>query len=99
MIKRLAIIAVASLLALGAGLVIGGPAKAPTAIAATTSTTATTAASTGTTQSKSSTTPTATTTAAEAEPEEPSYDWGLIALEGLLVIGFIALGVRSGGIG
>jgi anaerobic C4-dicarboxylate transporter DcuA/anaerobic C4-dicarboxylate transporter DcuB len=30
---------------------------------------------------------------------EPDYDWGLIAIEGLLVIGFIALGVRSGGIG
>jgi anaerobic C4-dicarboxylate transporter DcuA/anaerobic C4-dicarboxylate transporter DcuB len=26
-------------------------------------------------------------------------DWGLIAIEGLLVVGFIALGVRSGGIG
>ena len=26
-------------------------------------------------------------------------DWILIALEGLVVIGFIALGVRSGGIG
>jgi anaerobic C4-dicarboxylate transporter DcuB len=28
-----------------------------------------------------------------------TYDWILVALEGLVVIGFIALGVRSGGIG
>ena len=27
------------------------------------------------------------------------YDWVLIAIEGLLVIGFIAMGVRSGGVG
>ena len=35
----------------------------------------------------------------EAEHDEPTSDWLLIAIEGLLVIGFIALGVRSGGIG
>jgi anaerobic C4-dicarboxylate transporter DcuA/anaerobic C4-dicarboxylate transporter DcuB len=33
------------------------------------------------------------------QPPEPDYQWGLIALEGLVVIAFIALGVRSGGMG
>jgi anaerobic C4-dicarboxylate transporter DcuB len=61
-------------------------------------------------QSTGTTATTATTTTTESEPaptpaEEPaststsSADWVLIAIEGLLVIAFIALGVRSGGIG
>ncbi len=37
--------------------------------------------------------------AAPAESATSTGDWILIAIEGLLVIGFIALGVRSGGIG
>ena len=44
----------------------------------------------------------ATTAAPPAEPASTTTstsDWILIAIEGLLVIGFIALGVRSGGIG
>jgi len=46
----------------------------------------------------------ATATAAPVEEAPPpddtsSTDWALIAIEGLVVIGFIALGVRSGGIG
>ncbi len=59
-------------------------------------------------QTATSTTPAAATTQAPA-PTSPapeaadtgtsSGDWVLIAIEGLLVVGFIALGVRSGGIG
>jgi anaerobic C4-dicarboxylate transporter-like protein len=46
--------------------------------------------------------PTTTTTEASEETEEDETtgtEWLLIAIEGLIVIGFIALGVRSGGIG
>ena len=63
---------------------------------------ATTTTTTGTTTAPATTTtPTATTTSAgaEADTSTSSSDWVLIASEGLIVIGFIALGVRSGGIG
>ena len=63
---------------------------------------ATTTTTTGTTTAPATTTtPTATTTSAgaEADTSTSSSDWVLIAIEGLIVIGFIALGVRSGGIG
>jgi anaerobic C4-dicarboxylate transporter len=106
-VRRFVVLAVAALIAIGGGLLIGGPVKAPNAAAqsttSTTKTTATTPASTSTTPAAtppaSTSAPAATTTSAEPAPKEPTYDWGLIAIEGLLVIGFIALGVRSGGMG
>jgi anaerobic C4-dicarboxylate transporter DcuA/anaerobic C4-dicarboxylate transporter DcuB len=52
---------------------------------------------TGTTTAPATTT--ATPAAAEEETSTSSSDWVLIAIEGLIVIGFIALGVRAGGIG
>jgi anaerobic C4-dicarboxylate transporter DcuB len=60
----------------------------------------TTATTGGTTTAPTATTP-ATPAPTEASEEEDisSSDWALIAIEGLVVIGFIALGVRSGGIG
>ena len=53
----------------------------------------------GGTQTTGATTTTATPAAAEEETSTSSSDWVLIAIEGLIVIGFIALGVRAGGIG
>ena len=65
---------------------------------AATPTTATTA--TTTTATTPAPVPTTTTVAETEEAETTSAaDWLLIAIEGLLVIGFIALGVRTGGIG
>ncbi len=69
----------------------------------------TTSSTTGATGPTGATGATGTTGAAGAVPTAPtpepadtstsSSDWVLIAIEGLIVIGFIALGVRSGGIG
>jgi anaerobic C4-dicarboxylate transporter DcuA/anaerobic C4-dicarboxylate transporter DcuB len=59
-------------------------------------------ATTGTTTGETTTGTTTTTEAPAAEEADVSTsgsDWVLIALEGLVVIGFIALGVRTGGIG
>jgi hypothetical protein len=44
-------------------------------------------------------TPTAVPPAAPASTTTDSTDWVLIAIEGLIVIGFIAIGVRAGGLG
>jgi anaerobic C4-dicarboxylate transporter-like protein len=60
------------------------------------------AQATTTTDTGTSTTGTTTTEAPateEADVSTSTSDWVLIALEGLVVIGFIALGVRTGGIG
>jgi anaerobic C4-dicarboxylate transporter DcuB len=66
-------------------------------------TTATTTGATGATGATGTTgaqgTVPATPTPEPAATETSTSDWILIAIEGLLVIGFIALGVRSGGIG
>jgi anaerobic C4-dicarboxylate transporter-like protein len=98
--RRLAILLVAAALALGGGLLIGGPANAPPAAAQSkTSTTTTQAQSGGGSSGGSSSSKSTASTSSKSEPKEPSYDWGLIAIEGLLVIAFIALGVRSGGMG
>ncbi|HSL65665.1 MAG TPA: anaerobic C4-dicarboxylate transporter family protein [Gaiellaceae bacterium] len=92
MTRILTIVLAAALLA-AAGLVAasvldGDPSAAAQATTATTGVTETTA-----------TTP-AEPAPAEVEEETTSgTDWALIALEGLLVVGFIALGVRSGGVG
>ena len=59
----------------------------------------TTATTGGTTTAPATTTAPSTPIATAEEDEISSTDWFLIALEGLVVIGFIALGVRSGGIG
>ena len=69
---------------------------------AATPTTATTTAPTATTTTATTPAPVPTsTTVAETEEAETTSaaDWLLIAIEGLLVVGFIALGVRTGGIG
>ncbi len=69
---------------------------------AATPTTATTTAPTATTTTATTPAPVpTTTTVAETEEAETTSaaDWLLIAIEGLLVVGFIALGVRTGGIG
>ena len=66
----------------------------------------TTSSTTGATGATGATGPTGAT-GAESETSEPApadtststTDWVLIAVEGLLVIGFIALGVRAGGLG
>src|SRR5213079_3300370 len=67
----------------------GSSAAAPAATTTTTTASTTTAATT--------TTPDAT--GAEASTSTSGGDWVLIAIEGLIVVGFIALGVRTGGIG
>src|SRR5436190_5554754 len=96
--KRLLVIAIAAAIALGGGFVVGGPAHAPVAVAASSTSTSTSAtATTAATTTKSS--DAKSKEEATAEAQEPDYNWGLIALEGLLVIAFIGLGVRSGGIG
>jgi anaerobic C4-dicarboxylate transporter DcuB len=96
-VKRFLSIALAAALLAAAGYTAastfsGSSAAAP---AATTTTTA------ATTTAPATTTPTPATTAVteEASTATSSADWVLIAIEGLIVIGFIALGVRSGGIG
>jgi anaerobic C4-dicarboxylate transporter DcuA/anaerobic C4-dicarboxylate transporter DcuB len=54
----------------------------------------------GTTTTQTTTTPAPATPApAPAETSTSATNWFLIALEGLVVIGFIALGVRTGGLG
>ena len=97
--KRLLAIAIAAALLAAAGFTAasalsGSSAAAPAATTTTTTAAGTTAATT--------TTPTPTTTSetgAEASTSTSGGDWVLIAIEGLVVVGFIALGVRTGGIG
>ena len=91
--RRLLTIALACVLLGVAGFVASSAfdahrSSAQTATTTTTSTTTTTQA------------PAPTTPAPEAAgTNTSSRDWVLIAIEGLIVVGFIALGVRSGGIG
>jgi anaerobic C4-dicarboxylate transporter DcuA/anaerobic C4-dicarboxylate transporter DcuB len=59
----------------------------------------TTATDTGTTTAGTPTTTAEAPPAEEADVTTSGSDWVLIAIEGLIVIGFIALGVRAGGIG
>jgi anaerobic C4-dicarboxylate transporter DcuA/anaerobic C4-dicarboxylate transporter DcuB len=96
-VRRILALALAAALLAAAGLVAagaldGGSASAQSATTATTGATDTTA-----------TAPAEPTPAEVAEVEEEDAtsgtDWALIALEGLLVIAFIALGVRTGGVG
>ncbi|MGZ4318396.1 MAG: anaerobic C4-dicarboxylate transporter family protein [Gaiellaceae bacterium] len=58
-----------------------------------------TSGTTGTTGATGAAPATPTPEPASASNSTSTRDWILIAIEGLLVIGFIALGVRSGGIG
>jgi anaerobic C4-dicarboxylate transporter-like protein len=95
-VRRFLSIALAAVLLAFAGYTAastfsGSSAAAP---AATTTTAGTTTAPATTT-----TTPAATAVTEEASTATSNADWVLIAIEGLIVIGFIALGVRSGGIG
>jgi anaerobic C4-dicarboxylate transporter DcuB len=110
-LKRLVIAAlVAALVAVGGPAlhVIPTPhasaATTSTSSSATTNTTSSSSSTTTTTaapapSSSSATSSTATEPAAEEKEEPSSSDWVQIAVEGLLVIAFIAIGVRAGGIG
>jgi anaerobic C4-dicarboxylate transporter DcuB len=98
-VKRLLTIAIACVLLGLAGFVAASTFDTHGSVAAPNQTTE------GTTTTET-TVPAATTTSAPTSPTpEPAEtttsttDWLLIAIEGLIVVGFIALGVRSGGIG
>jgi anaerobic C4-dicarboxylate transporter DcuA/anaerobic C4-dicarboxylate transporter DcuB len=102
------VLAVLILLA-GAVLAPGSSHRALAASTTSTQTTSTTSstATTGTETTTSEATSTAPSTPSSSSSTPPaeeskktsSTEWLLIAIEGLLVIGFIALGVRAGGIG
>ena len=68
-------------------------------VAAAPAATTSTATSTTTPTTPATPAPTSAPAPAPAETTTSSSDWVLIAIEGLIVVGFIALGVRSGGIG
>jgi anaerobic C4-dicarboxylate transporter-like protein len=57
------------------------------------------ATTTATTSTTPAPTPTTTNEPAPASTSTSTSDWFLIAIEGVIVVGFIALGVRSGGLG
>jgi anaerobic C4-dicarboxylate transporter DcuB len=81
------------------GLLAAG-AFACVSLLGTSSSSAATPQTTTATTGATTTAPAPTTPApSESADETSSTDWVLIALEGLVVIGFIALGVRAGGIG
>jgi anaerobic C4-dicarboxylate transporter DcuB len=99
-VRRFLSIALAAALLAAAGYTAASTFSGSSAAAPAASTTTTTAA---TTTAPATTTPATTTTPAASDEEASTStsggDWVLIAIEGLIVIGFIALGVRSGGIG
>jgi anaerobic C4-dicarboxylate transporter-like protein len=99
-VRRLLAIGIAALLLAAAGFTAasalsGSSAAAPAATTTTTTTGATTTAATTT----AATTTTPAASGKEASTSTSGSDWVLIAIEGLIVVGFIALGVRTGGIG
>jgi anaerobic C4-dicarboxylate transporter DcuA/anaerobic C4-dicarboxylate transporter DcuB len=85
-VKRVLTVALAAVLLALAGLVAASVLSPDTA-----QTAATTAGAT--------TTPAEPPAPAVEEETEDTTDWVLIAVQGLIVVGFIALGVRTGGIG
>jgi anaerobic C4-dicarboxylate transporter DcuB len=99
-VRRFLSIALACALLAAAGYTAASTFSGSSA-AAPAATTTTTTGGTTTAPATTTTTPAATTTSAgaEASTSTSGSDWALIAIEGLIVIGFIALGVRSGGIG
>jgi anaerobic C4-dicarboxylate transporter-like protein len=99
-VRRFLSIALACALLAAAGYTAASTFSGSSA-AAPAATTTTTTGGTTTAPATTTTTPAATTTSsgAEASTSTSGSDWVLIAIEGLIVIGFIALGVRSGGIG
>jgi anaerobic C4-dicarboxylate transporter-like protein len=103
-VKRLVTIAVACVLLGLAGFVAAstfdthGSVAAPNQTTEGTTTTETTVP-TATTTSVTTTSAPTSPTPEPAETTTSTSDWLLIAIEGLIVVGFIALGVRSGGIG
>jgi hypothetical protein len=95
-LRPVLIAAIASLLLAAGGLGTTSPLAVGPAVAATTTTSTTATTTTPTTS------PAAASTSKPPEPasdKTSTADWVKIAVEGLLVIGFIALGVRSGGVG
>jgi anaerobic C4-dicarboxylate transporter DcuA len=95
-VKRILVLALACGLLGLAGYTAVSAMGGRTTAAAPAATTATTG---GTTTTSPTTTTPAATTSAEEDVQTSGSEWVLIAIEGLLVVGFIALGVRSGGIG
>ena len=106
------VLAAAAVLALGAGRALplpGGPVNpsvlVSASMASTPKTTASNTSAPATTTNRKATAGTAkvsaasaTTTSTESTPTMPIYKWGLLAIEIIIVIGFIALGARTGGI-
>ena len=82
--------------ALAAVLAVAGFAAVSALVPEWSSAQTTTTTDTGTTTGEPTTEAPATE---EADVTTSSSDWVLIAIEGLVVIGFIALGVRTGGVG
>jgi len=105
-VKRLLLVAITGLVLLAAAYV-AAPAfdeRSSSAAAAAVAAPTTGTAPAGTEPAPATTQPApapepAAAEASTEEEETSDFDWTLIAIEGLLVIGFIALGVRSGGIG
>jgi anaerobic C4-dicarboxylate transporter DcuB len=95
-VRKILVVALAGLLLAAAGFALAPVFDSGVSSAATAATTAASTASTTAVDATAAATP----PAPEAAPvdDTSSSDWLLIALEGLIVIGFIALGVRSGGV-
>jgi anaerobic C4-dicarboxylate transporter DcuB len=95
--RTIVVLAACALFAAGGFACVSLLGTSPSSAATPQTTTATTG---GTTTAPAATTPATPTPVETADEDEiSSTDWFLIALEGLVVIGFIALGVRAGGIG
>ena len=97
--KRFLAIAIAAALLTAAGFTAASALSGSSAAAPAATTTTTTASTTTTATTTTSTTPAPAAAGAEASTSTSGGDWVLIAIEGLVVVGFIALGVRTGGIG
>jgi anaerobic C4-dicarboxylate transporter DcuB len=98
-VKRFLSIALAAVLLAAAGYTAASTFSGTSAAAPAATTTTTASTTTAPTATTPATTTTPAASGAEASTTTSSSDWVLIAIEGLIVIGFIALGVRSGGIG
>ena len=97
--KRFLAIAIAAALLTAAGFTAASALSGSSAAAPAATTTTTTASTTTAATTTTSTTPAPAAAGAEASTSTSGGDWVLIAIEGLVVVGFIALGVRTGGIG
>jgi anaerobic C4-dicarboxylate transporter-like protein len=92
-VRRLLALIVAAALLAGAGLIAASVLSDPSSAQTPATTTGTTTGATTAATTEPAPAP------PEAEDDTSGTDWLLIAIEGLVVIGFIALGVRAGGLG